>query len=539
MDINGMPPSNVFSSWFAMPKGTTAFGIVFLMGLAALVFLPRTYRAIEHKFIRLPIYIVALTVCLIDILVPAGYLLVPYYFDHVEPTVAVSSALLLRGQSLYPDWIAGEGVYGLMYGPVLYFINAMVLIANKSIFATKFAGVAAAWTALLIMALNARLIVRDYAITSLAIGCVCLVFFRLMPGQFWSRPEPFLILLSALSGLALRLPIFKAGLAIGIITGLAVGLKLHGVFCCLPAAAALLERQSLPWMSRVQLASIIFATAVAVMIAPFLHPAVSLSQYLTNLEIAAEHGLRLDLFIQNIIFLALIMTPGIAIYFLKRPMLLHEFPLSIPVLITSGIIVAAVGAKNGAGVHHMLPLVPAVTMATLQIAQLKSQDPSALISREAGALSFFVAYFVAFMPFVVDQSLLMGHAIARSSSEWPKIVELEKLYGVHTWAEMGTTDNANYPSTYYRVVGVLRGGPVHLEVPFLLDLRAAGLGDDAIRDLLQHCKVAEWVLPQAGNPFSQRNGYNGDELFSDGVRHAFHNNYRLISRGTYYDVWGC
>ena len=140
-------------------------------------------------------------------------------------------------------------------------------------------------------------------------------------------------------------------------------------------------------MSRVQLASIIFATAVAVMIAPFLHPAVSLSQYLTNLEIAAEHGLRLDLFIQNIIFLALIMTPGIAIYFLKRPMLLHEFPLSIPVLITSGIIVAAVGAKNGAGVHHMLPLVPAVTMATLQIAQLKSQDPSALISREAGALS--------------------------------------------------------------------------------------------------------------------------------------------------------
>src|SRR5437667_401906 len=411
MDINGMPPSNVFSSWFAMPKGTTAFGIVFLMGLAALVFLPRTYRAIEHKFIRLPIYIVALTVCLIDILVPAGYLLVPYYFDHVEPTVAVSSALLLRGQSLYPDWIAGEGVYGLMYGPVLYFINAMVLIANKSIFATKFAGVAAAWTALLIMALNARLIVRDYAITSLAIGCVCLVFFRLMPGQFWSRPEPFLILLSALSGLALRLPIFKAGLAIGIITGLAVGLKLHGVFYCLPAAVALLERQSLPWMSRVQLASIIFATAVAVMIAPFLHPAVSLSQYLTNLEIAAEHGLRLDLFIQNIIFLA-------------------------------------------------------------------------------------------FMPFVVDQSLLMGHAIARSSSEWPKIVELEKLYGVHTWAEMGTTDNANYPSTYYRVVGVLRGGPVHLEVPFLLDLRAAGLGDDAIRDLLQHCKVAEWVLPQTGNPFS-------------------------------------
>jgi uncharacterized membrane protein len=99
-----MPPSNVFSSWFAMPKGTTAFGIVFLMGLAALVLLPRTYRVIEHKFIRFPIYIVALTVCLTDILVSAGYLLTPYYSDHVEPTVAVSSALLLRGQSLYPDW---------------------------------------------------------------------------------------------------------------------------------------------------------------------------------------------------------------------------------------------------------------------------------------------------------------------------------------------------------------------------------------------------------------------------------------------------
>src|SRR5438128_10620662 len=98
MDINGMPPSNVFSSWFAMPKGTTAFGIVFLMGLAALVFLPCTYRAIEHKFIRLPIYIVALTLCLIDIIVPAGYLLVPYYFHHVEPTFAVSADQLSRDQ---------------------------------------------------------------------------------------------------------------------------------------------------------------------------------------------------------------------------------------------------------------------------------------------------------------------------------------------------------------------------------------------------------------------------------------------------------
>jgi hypothetical protein len=532
MDINGMLPSNVFSSWYA----TTAFGIVFLLGLAALVLLPRTYRAIEHRFIRFPIYIVAATVCLIDILVSAGYLIIPYYFDHVEPTVAVSSAILLRGQSLYPDWIAGEGVYGMIYGPVLYFINAMILIANKSILATKFAGVAAAWTALLIMTLNARLIVRDYEITLLAIGCVCLVFLRLMPSQFWNRPEPFLILLSALSGLALRLPIFKAGFAIGIITGLAVGLKLHGVFYCLPAAAALLERQSSPWMSRVRLAGVIFATAVAAIIAPFLHPAVSLSRYLAYLEITAQHGFRLDRFIQNIIFLALIMTPGITICFLKRPMLLHEFPLSIPVLITSGIIVAAIGAKNGAGVHHVLPLVPAVTLATLQIAQLKSQDPSALISRQAGALGFFVAYFVAFMPFVVDQSLLMGHAIARSSSEWPKIVELEKLYGMHTRAEMGTTDNANYPETYYRVVGVLRGGPVHFEVPFLKDLRGAGLGDDAVRDLLQHCKVAEWILPHAGKPFSQRNGV---ELFSDGVRYAFDNNYRLISSGTYYDVWGC
>jgi hypothetical protein len=534
-----MPPSNLFSSWFAMPQGTTAFGIVFLLGLAALVLLPRTYRAIAHKFIRFAIYIAALTVCSIDILVSAGYLLTPYYSDHVEPTVAISSALLLRGQPLYPAWSTGEGVYGMIYGPVVYFINAIVLIVNKSIFATKFAGVAAAWTALLIMTLNARLIVRDYAITLLAMGCVCLVFLRLMPSQFWNRPEPFLVLLSALSGSALRLPIFKAGFAIGIITGLAVGLKPHGVFYCLPAAAALLERQSSPWMSRVQLASVIFATSVAVMIAPFLHPAVSLSRYLAYLEIAAEHGLRLDLFIQNIILLALTMTPGITIYFLKRPMLLHEFPLSIPVLITSGIIVAAIGAKNGAGVHHMLPLVPAVTLATLQIAQLKSQNPSALISREAGALSFFVAYFVAFMPFVVDQSLWMGRAIARSSSEWPKIVELEKLYGMHTWAEMGTTDNANYRSTYYRVVGVLRGGPVHLEVPFLIDLRAVGLGDDAIRDLLQHCKVAEWILPQDGNPFSQRNTYTGYELFSDGVRHAFDNNYRLIWSGTYYNVWGC
>ena len=110
-------------------------------------------------------------------------------------------------------------------------------------------------------------------------------------------------------------------------------------------------------------------------------------------------------------------------------------------------------------------------------------------------------------------------------------------------AEMGVSDIQNYRSTFYRVIGVARGTPVHLEFTFLMDIRAVGLGEDAAQKFVEDCKVPEWILPVAGIPFSLRGSYEYqgryDTLISDRFRQAFDHNYRVVFPGKYYNVWSC
>src|SRR6266700_4798496 len=143
---------NQFLSVFGLTGRTAFFVIVLALGLAAPARLPRVYRSIERAFIRIPIYLAALIVCSMWFFLSASYLFLPNYFDQVEPAVAVQSALLLQGRQIYPAWDAGQGLYATIYGPVLYFVHAAVLMVSKSIPATKFAGIAAAWGALLVIA---------------------------------------------------------------------------------------------------------------------------------------------------------------------------------------------------------------------------------------------------------------------------------------------------------------------------------------------------------------------------------------------------
>src|SRR4029077_6406105 len=114
-----------------------------------------------------------------------SYLFLPSYLDHIEPTVAVSSALLLRGEPIYPAWDAGQGLYGVPYGPVLYFIHAAVLLFCKNIEATKFVGVVAAWLAMVFIAVDARRTVHLGSMVLVSMGCLVLILFFFFEKTFW------------------------------------------------------------------------------------------------------------------------------------------------------------------------------------------------------------------------------------------------------------------------------------------------------------------------------------------------------------------
>jgi hypothetical protein len=261
------------------------------------------------------------------------------------------------------------------------------------------------------------------------------------------------------------------------------------------------------------------------------------------MAITAGHGLSRDNFVENLIFFALMIAPGTMILVVRRPLLGREIQLSGAALIVCGVIAAAVGAKNGAGVQHLLPFLPPAAHLTLQIARLEPRRPGQPINSRAVALGFFALYLCVLGPRLVGYSLMMNHIFDDSSPEWSKVAEVDKLYSMYPQAEMGVSDTRNYRSTFYRVIGVVRGTPVHLEFPFLMDIRAVGLGEDAAQKFVEDCKVPEWILPVAGIPFSLRGAYEYqgryDTLISDKFRQAFAHNYHVVFPGKYYNVWGC
>jgi len=234
-------------------------------------------------------------------------------------------------------------------------------------------------------------------------------------------------------------------------------------------------------------------------------------------------------------------TPCVAIYLIRRPVRSRETELSLLALLICAAITAVIAATPGAGLWHLLPFLPPLMFLTLKFAMLERQHPGLSISNQTAANWFFCLYICAFGPSLLLSSTFMSRVITSSSLAWSQLAELEKLYAIYPQAEMGVSDAANYPLTFYRVIGVLRGTPVHFEIPFIMYIQSAGLGDAATEALVEGCKITEWILPTAGAPFSISVGhYPGrDEVLSDKFRQDFENNYRVVFNGNYYNVWSC
>jgi hypothetical protein len=508
------------------------------LGLLAAVYKPNFLRFIDHR-IRIPLQAAAGLVSALYLLFSVTYLLVPAYLDHFEPTVAVNAELLLRGNTLYPAWESGEGIYGSIYGPVLYFIHATVLLLGKSIFATKFAGVAAIWLAVALMGANTRKLYDSIALPVLA--CAALALFMVLNESFWNRPEPFLILLGAFAVFVRRFYTgYRTAIALGLISGLAVGLKLHGPLYIFPVVIAFFSCEALSRNSRLRLAAVFSAVAAAVALAPYAHRAVSLQGLINYLVLSAGHGLQARIFYENILFLVLLTAPTAAIYLLRRPYPECEFRRYLASLLFSCLLVSIIASKAGAGQHHLLPFVPLALDLALEASIVKAAGRLAFpMGPSVAAMSVFCIYAVALGPVFLRNSVQMSEELAASRHKASQIAELEKVYAIYPKAEMGVSDRANYNHTFFRVVGILHGAPVHLEIPSLMDLRYAGLGKGAAEKMMERCQVSEWILPTSGQPFMMVNLYDFGDLFSDEFRHSFHNNYRMVFSGKYYNVWSC
>lgn len=483
--------------------------------------------------------ILALIVLSAYVLTILLYILYPNYFNDIQPTIATISWLALHGRPIYPNWEI-DGVYGLQYGPLLFLINGLFLLCNPTIITSKLPGVLALLGSISLtwMLLTEKLHNNRYA--SIFFLAWFAIIFTPFDEQPYDRAEPFLILASVLTLLAvLKLPGTPAAIAVGLLAGLATGLKITGFMYACPAALYILANAE---TRRHRIVVAIIGTSCAIIVAalPFVDKEASLVNYFMYLNtVAGSRPLVLELIKSNLRFALFLIMPIFAAWFCRRPTIKPaEFWLLVG-LGASMVLVALIGSKDGAGPRHLFPLIPTCLYGTILLLEAPITGRTAPQNSVTFGAIGLISLIVAFGPGCLRDTWAMTRLYYLNSSvERDKIAEFQTLTKLYPESQMGVSDRgSHYPDSFYRVLSIFRGGLVDFDFAVWRDLIRGGISEDYIIRFIKECRVPSWILP-IGEPFVANGDFNRP-LLSDEFRRIFAANYRLVDIGAAYQVWVC
>jgi hypothetical protein len=483
--------------------------------------------------------ILALIVIVAYVLTILLYILYPNYLDHIQPTVATISWLAFHGHPIYPNWEI-DGVYGLQYGPLLFLINGLFLLWNPTIIMSKLPGVLALLGSISLtwMLLTEKLYNNRQA-SFFFLAVFAILFTPFGAEAYWNRAEPFLVLASVLTLVAvLKLPSTPAAIAVGLLAGGATGLKIHGFIYASPAALYILVNAETR-RDRIVVAVIGTTCAVIVAALPFFGKDASLVNYFLYLKVVAgSRPLLSGPIYSNLRFALFLITPIIAAWFCRRPTIK---PAEFWLLVGLGASMASViliGGKDGAGPWHLLPLVPICLYGTILVLEAPvTRRTAPLDSIRIGATGLILLT-IAYGPGCLRDTWAMTRLYLNSSAERDKIAELQTLTKLYPESQMGVSDGFHYVDSFYRVLSVFRGGLVDIDFSVWMDLKKGGISEDDILRFLKECRVPSWILP-IGEPFVVEGDVSNSPLLSDEFRRLFVANYRLVDIGRAYQVWVC
>jgi len=473
----------------------------------------------------------------------ALYLLYPNYLDHGQATVASISWLWMHGHELYPNWTTGE-IYGVIYGPVLFLINGMALLLSQSIFASKLPGVLSLGAALGATWMLLRWKTASSLTSLILLASLIMLFAAFDEFVYWNRAEPFLIFLSVLAlWLAFRSSSLVAGVGIGVLTGVATGLKIHGFIYTVPAVAAALARIEVP-RTRTVMAIIASACAVAFAVLPYLEKGVSIIGYLRFLRVVGvDEGFLMYQFLDNVLFAFILTAPIIVIWIVWKPALNPSERWLLAALGASVVLITVIGAKAGGGTFYLLPLAPICIYAMAVVCASSKIDVAKVAS------CIFVSYLFASLglPLLPFWNPPNSPNIVRNiehlyrleaAAEQEKIAELKTYLDSYPEAQIGVSDHEHYSSYFYRVFSVWNGRPLDVDFSIWMDLAYVGVDEGYILRFIKRCEIPVWIFP-LGRPFTMINWFNGLPLLSENFRQTFFTNYRQIEAGQAYQVWEC
>jgi hypothetical protein len=463
--------------------------------------------------------------------------------DHAEPSVGAIARALLAGQAPYHG-MTGDASYELPYGPGLYALHALVFAAfGPNPTALKLPGIVAnvAAFALLFAALR-RSVGRRCAAGVTLFALTYLAWYDAR--AYWCRPEPFLLLGSALSLWLARARPRGATFAIGVVLAAMVDLKATGALYVLPVLALVARREGLRAASRVALGG------AALALAPFSVPSFRLHPYLALLERGSGLGLSPHELSANTCAVVVLAAPTLLALGLKAAWPVsdsraafggvrrstHDDAVPVVPLLLCAAAVCVAAAKPGAGRHHLVPFVPLAADAFANaVARIECSRVGEGIAR-AGALLVRVALCVVVLLMAASSaSRLVPHA-RRARAASAELQALVARIGSGDW-QMGYGDTASYEDTFERPFA---SRSTHLLLDGASQMESAALGFSASSMLEKSLAAGDpsvWILPR-GAPFSIENYYaGGPPVFDEGFRARFAALYAPVDAGRFYVVF--
>lgn len=472
------------------------------------------------------------------------YLTLDSFAGEVEPLVSSLSWLVQSGQPLYHEMDAAER-YSVLYGPSVFLTNGLFLkFLGPSMAVAKLGSLVAAWAG--VVFLYASIARKRWDSLALIMSGLGVLYFWLQGFAIHLvRPDAFLLFAVGM-GLfsAVKLRRVLAIIAMGAALGFAVNLKVHAFLYFLPLLALLAKKHG----RRPLLAALVLGVVVA--LSPFLlYSQVSLRNYISWLRNATGHGLEWETLVTTFRFGFFLMIPvlflGTADGSLKA---LKRWRVFLLTLLFSLFGVLILSAKPGAGLVHLLPMIPIFVFATAMMIKERAGNPGWGSFRLwfGGRVWAQGAVTIAFVVICLSGTVAQYRAVAYvnylnsdSTKVHGDVQNIMDRYPNMSMAMACGGEDTSFQHTWVSPLLVFADNPLMFEPVAVMDCQLAGQGlSPKTFQAMADGQVALWLVPKQEKPFTKNNWYAPyAPIFSKSFVRHFMENYTCKEHTEFFDLW--
>jgi hypothetical protein len=489
----------------------------------------------------------SLAVLTVFVVIGVWYLNLDGFAGEVEPLVTSLSWLVQHGQPLYHEFEAPQR-YSVLYGPSAFLVNGLFLqILGPSLFSAKLASFLGVMGCLVFLYCSLARSRRNW-VALLITGLAVLYFWSQGFAVYLVRPDALLLF-------ALGLALYAAGkgkplvalVTVAVMMGFAINLKVHAVVYFIPVLAIMGGRFG--WLRTLAAA----AGSSLVVVAPFaFHPQISAVNYIEWLRNALNHGLVSETVPATVQFTAYLLLPIAALLFVSplRSQHLKRHGVTLVSLAPAFALTLVLAAKPGAGLVHLLPLVPTTLyLVGLILHEMLDLNPwlpagPGRVSRQgilaavcltvllAGSVNIYRA--VRLVDWQVDQAPDLVADVQGIMASYPDI-----SIGMACGGE-----EKSFRNTWLRPLLVFANNPLLVEPIAVMECHLTGheMPLETYK-ALEKGVVTMWLVPRNQRPFDKLNWYAPHEpIFSPRFIEHFESLYSLHGHSQYFDLWfwnGC